>query len=388
MKSGLRFLIMIMVLGLFFYSINPEIKAKVDNWINLAQADSAQSKLQSDTTSDKFSSTKRAIKRQKIPKRIAPGIYAHLDKYARETPDKYSRNNVLLAKHLAKPAKNDSEKARLLYTWIATHIRYDVEAFNSGKYKDESADSVLGRRTAVCDGFSSLFQQLGLLMGLEVEKISGFAKGYGYKPGMKFSEANHAWNAVKINDTWKLVDVTWGSADSETTAKGLLKSTMRFDPYWFCVPPEAFIFSHLPEDNQWQLTSRTITLEQYENLAFLHVSFFQLGFNPEDIFVKAVSGETKEFAQTFPFEYPINGHELPIVKKLKRGREYTFSIESEYLERAAIIDGGQWVELKREGNVFKIKYAPKGGKLKVSAKANWYDNRVWTIVVYDIVDTI
>src|SRR5205809_6801219 len=98
MKSGLRFLIMIMVLGLFFYSINPEIKAKVDNWINLAQADSAQSKLQSDTTSDKFSSTKRAIKRQKIPKRIAPGIYAHLDKYARETPDKYSRNNVLLAK--------------------------------------------------------------------------------------------------------------------------------------------------------------------------------------------------------------------------------------------------------------------------------------------------
>jgi hypothetical protein len=111
-----------------------------------------------------------------------------------------------------------------------------------------------------------------------------------------------------------------------------------------------------------------------------------LGFNPDNIFQEAISGNTKEFVETFPLGYPINKVELPIVKKIERGREYTFSIESEYLENVMIIDGEEWIELKREGNVFKIKYAPKGKRLKISGKINWYDKEVWPIVIYDIVD--
>lgn len=387
MKRALPLLIVIIAgTGTLLYITNPEIKTKLDGWIGVIQADSVLEKSQSDTVSNKSLQTKRTTKkRKKIPKTIKPDNFAYLDKYARETPDKYSHDNVSLAEYLEKTAKSDLEKARLIYSWIATHIRYDDEGFNTGEYKNESTDSILTRRTAVCDGFSSLFQDLGLLMGLEVEKISGYAKGYEYQSGDKFSDTNHAWNAVKIEDNWQLIDVTWGSSDSETTDKGL-KSKMRFDPYWFCVPPEAFIFSHLPENKDWQLTSQTITLRQYESLPFLHDSFFKLGFDSEDILKKALSGNPKEFVETFPLDFPINGVELPIVKKLERDREYTFSIESDYLENVMIVDGGQWIELKREGNVFKIKYAPKGEKLKISVKVNWYDKEFWTIVVYDIVD--
>jgi hypothetical protein len=378
-------IILIAGVGIFRYSTNPIIKTKFDKWIGLAQTDTLREKPQSDTISNRTQETKRKLKREKIPKTIKPDKYAYLDKYAKETPEKYSRDNVALAKYLEKPAKNELEKARLIYSWIATHIRYDDEAFNSGKYEDESADSVLVSRTAVCEGYSSLFQELGSLMGLEIEKISGYAKGYGYQPGDKFQDIDHAWNAVKIDGTWQLIDVTWGSSDSETTDKGL-KSTMRFDPYWFCVQPEAFIFSHFPESKEWQLTNQTITLGQYEILPFLHDNFFKLGFNSDNIFQEAISGHTKEFVETFPTHYPIKKVELPIVKKLERGREYTFLIESEYLENVMIIEGGEWIELKRDGNVFKIKYAPKGEKLKISVKVNWYDKEFWTIVVYDIVD--
>lgn len=161
---------------------------------------------------------------------------------------------------------------------------------------------------------------------------------------------------------------------------------MRFDPYWFCVTPEAFIFSHLPENNEWQLTSQIITLKQYENLPFLNECIFKLGFNAQDIFLKGVSGDLKEFVKTFPTSYPINAGHLPVAKEITRGKAYTFSIESEYLENVMLRDGAQWIEMKKEGNRFKIEYAPKEDKLKVLAKANWYDKNYETIAVYDIVD--
>ena len=384
MNRGLLVLIVIIAgVGVFIYSTNVDIKTKLNTWIGITQVDSLQDK--SDTIPNKPLSTQRVAKKKRIPKTIKPDKYAYLDKYARETPEKYAHENTTLAKYLGKPAKNDLEKARLIYSWIATHIRYDDEAFNTEIYKDESADSVLIRRTAVCEGFSSLFQELGLLMGLEVKKISGYAKGYGYRPGDKITSIDHAWNAAKIDDTWRLIDVTWGSQESKSTDKGL-KTIMKYDPYWFCVPPEEFIFAHLPEDNDWQLISPAITIKQYEELPFLNNSFFKMGFDSKEILKKAISGEIREFVETFYIDYPVKAIELPFTRKILRGKEYSFSLESEYLEKVVIVDGEQWIDLKKEGNIFKINHTPKGDKFQIAVKVNWYENKVSTIAVYDIME--
>jgi hypothetical protein len=384
-KRVLIVLILILVLvGAFLYVTNPDIREKFYSWIGINQADSVQQKSESTEISGKSKQRKKSTNKN-IPKAIKPDRYAHLDKYARETPDKYAHDKVELAKYLKKPAKNGAEKARLIYTWIATHIQYDDEAFNAGKENDESAKSVLTRRTALCDGFTNLFLELGLQMNLQVEKISGHAKGYGFKTGEKFSSTDHSWNAVKIGRQWQLIDVTWGSSYGETTDKGL-KSTMKFDPYWFSVKPDAFIFSHLPQNNSWQLTSQLITLKQYENLPSLKESFFKMGFDSRKVLQLAISGTAKEFVDTYHLDYPVTGAELPITKKIERGKEYTFSIESEYLDSVMLDDGGQRIELKKEGNSYKIKHTPRGEKLQIAVKVNSFDTKFSVIVVYDIVD--
>jgi hypothetical protein len=375
-------IVMLVLVGAFFYVTNPDVRARLDSWIGINQADTVQ-KSKPDISS-KSKQKKKAKKNGITPKAIKPDQYARLDKYARETPDKYAQDKVALAKYLQKPAKNDAEKARLIYTWIATHIQYDDEAFNIGKDIKESATSVLARRTATSDGFSTLFQELALLMKLQVQKIPGHSKGYGFQKGEKFS-SNHAWNAVKISRIWRLIDVTWGGSYAETTDKGL-KSTMQFDPYWFFVPPDAFIFSHLPENNSWQLTSQLLTPKQYEDLPSLKESFFKMGFDARKVLQMATSGETREFVETFDLDYPVNGAALPVTKKIARGREYTFSIESEYLENVVLVDGSQRIELKREGNTYKIAYAPKGSKLQIAVKVNSFDPTFLVLVVYDIVD--
>ena len=53
--------------------------------------------------------------------------------------------------------------------------------------------------------------------GLEVEEISGVSKGAGYEPGMftqnpdNTDDGAHAWNKVKIDGTWFLMDATWSA---------------------------------------------------------------------------------------------------------------------------------------------------------------------------------
>jgi hypothetical protein len=51
----------------------------------------------------------------------------------------------------------------------------------------------------------------------------------------------HAWNAVKIEGSWRLVDVTWASQ-----VTGVREG-------FFMVPPEQFIETHYPSHSDWQL---------------------------------------------------------------------------------------------------------------------------------------
>ncbi|MBV5302806.1 MAG: hypothetical protein JZU70_01175, partial [Chlorobium sp.] len=52
---------------------------------------------------------------------------------------------------------------------------------------------------ACCDGYSSLLQEVGAIAGLEIEKVEGYAKGYGYAVGVMTGGANHAWNVVNLD---------------------------------------------------------------------------------------------------------------------------------------------------------------------------------------------
>lgn len=227
---------------IYFYKTDLKFKSNIDNWLGVAKYDSLNNVANVDTLTQKNQIAKKQRTRERIPKKVRPGVFDKLDEYARNAPDKYSHNIKGLADYLAIPAKNDLEKTRLAFTWIATHVQYDAEAYNTGNYKDEfSADSVLMRRAGVCEGYSTLFLELAKIMELEVVKISGYAKGYGLDINKKFDETNHAWNAVKINDKWQLVDVTWGSGYGYTK-NDKLESVMEFDPYWFCVKPQEFIF--------------------------------------------------------------------------------------------------------------------------------------------------
>ncbi len=193
--------------------------------------------------------------------------------HALNTPDNKKKSIESLASYLTEPARNDREKARAIYRWVAENIDYDVQGLFRGSYGDTSPEGVLKSGKSVCSGYSGLFESLANASGLEVMTISGYAKGYDYIPGMKFSgPTDHAWNAIKLNGTWYLLDSTWGAG---SLVNG--KYVHRFDDHYFLTPPEEFVYDHLPEDPKWQLLDKPLSKEEFERLVYLKSDFFNLG---------------------------------------------------------------------------------------------------------------
>ncbi|MCM8595563.1 transglutaminase domain-containing protein [Accumulibacter sp.] len=179
-----------------------------------------------------------------------------------------------LALHLASLASSDLEKARVIYRWLTANIQYDSVAYFSGQFPPMDPASVLSRRSAVCAGYANLFAALARAMGLQVEVVAGFAKGYRYAVGEPLgNEPNHDWNAVRIDGHWYLVDATWGSGHLDD----LGRSVSRFSEFYFLVPPEQLIYSHLPVDAAWQLLDPPLERSEFARLPHVRPAFFELG---------------------------------------------------------------------------------------------------------------
>jgi len=178
--------------------------------------------------------------------------YKFIEHHVKKTPPAIQNSVEALTRYLTLPAKNNYEKIRAIYCWVAENIEYDWLGFYDDYYKNTRPSSVLNSKRTICSGFANLIKRMGTLAGIETVKISGFGKGYGYKPGSRLSGVNHAWNAVKIDGHWYLLDSAWGAYFNK-------------EEYFFPSPAD-FIISHYPVDRKWQLLENTITKNQFRNL--------------------------------------------------------------------------------------------------------------------------
>lgn len=179
-----------------------------------------------------------------------------------------------LATLLAQHTNNELEKARIIYAWITQNISYDVPAFraaiNNGIYPDVSPQKVLRDRTTICSGYSNLYFALASAMDLEALIISGYAKGATTTETN--DDVNHAWNGVRIDGNWYLLDATWGSGSVTEE-----KFKPQYKPYYFATKPSEFIYTHFPQDQGWQLLDRTYSRVEFTSLPHISSGFYNLG---------------------------------------------------------------------------------------------------------------
>lgn len=252
--------------------------------------------------------------------------YTAIDRHVEDTPKEVTGSVDALTAYLVQPAKNEREKVRAIYYWIARNIVYDSKMLTDYLYNNISSENIsreaeqlLKQRKGVCGEMANLFNVMARKAGLEADFVLGWIKAwndiYGKAAENKFgSKPNHAWNRVKIDGTWQLLDlaatVGWGGkveispgyfgkgkVTSEDLMKDISSGKIKYTPeirtHFFLTPPEILIETHFPAESQWQLLDKALTKKQFEELVFLMPAYFANDLElqgPKEYNVKTASG--------------------------------------------------------------------------------------------------
>ena len=197
-----------------------------------------------------------------------------------------------LAQQITQGATNEAMRARALYTWITEHIRYDVQEWahitggGSAYMNAHDPLSVIERGTTVCAGYAWLYDAMARSVGLDSTFLIGAVRGYRGTPDDTLVSAfKHAWNAVKVDGDWRLLDATWGARQTGESETDYLDR----QAYYFDTPPNQMIFDHLPETSEWQLLADPLPdAATFNHLPNLKPTFFQHGLRLGDAFTSTV----------------------------------------------------------------------------------------------------
>ncbi|MBK8695278.1 MAG: hypothetical protein IPN17_24140 [Deltaproteobacteria bacterium] len=160
--------------------------------------------------------------------------------------------------------------ARAVHDYVADRIAYDIRSYRRGVYPRRTPTPSSAPASPVCAGYAALFEAVGRAAGLTVRTVLGRAR---VLEAESMGE-RHAWNAVKLDQRWYLVDVTWdaGSSDWSTFHK-------EYGTRYFLTPPEAFLPTHYPEESRWQLLPTARTPGEYMRTPVVEPGFFAHGLS-------------------------------------------------------------------------------------------------------------
>lgn len=185
-----------------------------------------------------------------------------------------------LANRIAKDFTTDENKVRAAFYWLATNIRYNLrEYYNSTprsynfRYtteaekqqklqalKDKIVADAFRTKLGVCEEYAQSFKKICDVLHIEAAVIKGNVRNVPQEIGKPEYTTNHAWNAVKLNRKWIILDATW-AAGFEQNGRWI----KQFDTYFYDIPTDKTLKTHYPEDSLWMLRFGRMSLDEFYN---------------------------------------------------------------------------------------------------------------------------
>jgi transglutaminase-like putative cysteine protease len=200
-------------------------------------------------------------------------------------PDSEQASIESVGAYLAARITDKKLLVKAIHDYVVNRLHYDYDALKlieAGDYEhtpEQTAEAVFAARTGVCEGYSRLMVALGKAAGVEIAFVTGYIRDSRRRLAVSddpwdtsqreaLEGVGHAWNAVKLDDQWYLIDATW-----DDPTKGTNSTTYLF------VPPKLMMFDHYPEDASWQLLASPLSLGDFVRQPLLSPKIGELGLS-------------------------------------------------------------------------------------------------------------
>jgi hypothetical protein len=219
-----------------------------------------------------------------------------------------------LSRKITSGITSERKKLEAILYWVTENIEYDVANYQrslSGQkiypdfhihhtdsiareraYDEAIACLTIFRRKGVCDGYARLFKSLCIHSGIQCVVVNGKAKTI-----LSEQLEGHAWNAVRLEGKWQLVDPTWASGyvngDTYTKKRHL---------FYFLTDPQAMFINHLPDEQKWTLLNKEFNATTFGQSPIEDVTVIEKGlidYNPKKRELKIKRGQPITFSMEF-----------------------------------------------------------------------------------------
>ncbi len=252
-----------------------------------------------------------------------------------------------LANSITSASKPDYEKARDIYDWLTRNISYDTT------YSIHTADETYEQKRGVCQGYCEMFYRLGEAVGLKSDIIFGKSKDRDGKIG----DIGHAWLFVYTDgNSGILVDPTWGAG--AVSDGRFIRNT---NDTWFHASPQWMIYTHYPDDPQYQLLPQQVSFDTFRTLPHFTPAMANYGYNATETLSAVLSGNAPKVPQFY--DSTIGEHasaiKMPADRVLRVGTDYEFYIMPKSGGKFVLINGDQFErDWTSNGKQTAIRYMP------------------------------
>ena len=137
--------------------------------------------------------------------------------------------------------------------------------------------------------------------------ITGVAKGMDYKPGQPLGgpgSSHHTWNAIQLKGDWLFLDIRFARRPVISNLITNNDIVFDLDDHFFLTDPAKFIYTHFPDEPQWQLLETPISKDAFCNMPVMTPHFYMLGLD----LVSDRSYEIQSDGETdITIQYPTDG---------------------------------------------------------------------------------
>ncbi|KAI0011183.1 hypothetical protein F4779DRAFT_245893 [Xylariaceae sp. FL0662B] len=169
---------------------------------------------------------------------------------------------TLATTYVCRPYRSEVQRLRAIFTWAAEKVNWE-EDFEG----DVDTRRVIQTKRACAEEYAVLVHEMCAAIGIHSEIIRGYLKTPGEIPDTGIMpRSNHWWNAVIIDNEWRMMDCCLASPSNPRRGLYSGASTSSAEFWWFLTRPTEICWTHIPEHHSQQHVCPPVAHETLLNL--------------------------------------------------------------------------------------------------------------------------